>query len=445
MIFLLICFLLVVIRLSFRKLLPWKVISASSVNLAGVLLFIGLGLEFCQDCYDSSVGAVAMVVVFYFFLIIGELLARRVKLDHEGWANLGDRLRNKAKIRHGLLILVVVYVLLSFAPVLTSGESIGEQFESRWMASGLEERSANLVEYLYGYSSRSQVDALVIGIRSQLDGFWYLGLGVASLVSPFLTYFLLIVLIFGTFLTSGGSRSFLGTNIMMLALLWLQTVNPKKKIITIVVISLVAIGLLISMDILLLGRQGREASGGLSERVKRTLSADFAYGGFGLELASRARPATFDVAIDYLARLFLMPVPRVLWSGKYTVGPNWEMTEAYFGTSLYRIGSIRLFTPLGEALFYFGYMGLVLVPFLFGFTTALLERIYLTSPTYRGLLVQVYVYAVFAMRQSFWTLFQYLITANFLAIMVLIFVKRSRFSRRAAKVPAHFIKANHRL
>jgi len=154
-------------------------------------------------------------------------------------------------------------------------------------------------------------------------------------------------------------------------------------------------------------------------RVERNLKDDFAYGGFGLDFATHARPASFDTGLDYLGRLLVGPVPRVFWSGKPVVDPNWEMTENYWGTSLASVGFIRLFTPLGEAIFYFGYLGLVLIPLLYGFTVSWLERLYSSSPAYRGLLAQVYVWAFLGMRHTFWNLFGALVVTNFLLLLTL--------------------------
>ena len=69
------------------------------------------------------------------------------------------------------------------------------------------------------------------------------------------------------------------------------------------------------------------------------------------------------------------------------------MTEWYTGVPYYVYRSIWLFTPLGEALFYMGYVGILIIPFLYGLTTVYLERIYLQSSAYRGLLAHLYIWS----------------------------------------------------
>jgi hypothetical protein len=169
--------------------------------------------------------------------------------------------------------------------------------------------------------------------------------------------------------------------------------------------------------------------------VGRSLQTDFAYGGLGLEFATNARPASLAISLNYLERLVVMPVPRVLWPGKPVVDPNWEMTENYRGAFIDSVGSISLFTPLGEAVFYFGYWGLVIVPLLYGFTVSWLERLYSTSSAFSGLLAQVYVWAFLGMRHTFFNLFTALVVGNFVILVVLFLARLFWLPRRKSVAP----------
>jgi hypothetical protein len=163
------------------------------------------------------------------------------------------------------------------------------------------------------------------------------------------------------------------------------------------------------------------------------LKTDFAYGGLGLKVGMAARPESLDRGIDYLVRMAVQPVPRGLWPDKPNINPNQVLTEFYFGRSLEDVGVVLLFTPLGEALFNFGFFGIVLVPFLYGFTAVLLERFYSTSKVYKGLLIQVYLWAFLGMRLTYANLFATLVAENFVLISMLVaatfFVARSRRNR----------------
>jgi hypothetical protein len=92
-----------------------------------------------------------------------------------------------------------------------------------------------------------------------------------------------------------------------------------------------------------------------------------------------------------------------------------------------------LFTPLGEALIYFGYMGILVVPFLYGFMVVLLERLCLTSAAYLGLWAQVYIWAFVCMRLTFFNLFSVLIAANFTLLCMLFIGARLISKRRVAR------------
>jgi len=170
----------------------------------------------------------------------------------------------------------------------------------------------------------------------------------------------------------------------------------------------------------LLGRQGQVISINFFESINRVLYSDFAYGGKALEIATMTRPPTLETGIDYIVRLMGMIVPRILWPSKPIIDPNWEMTEVFKGTTLARSGTISLFTPLGEALFYFGYIGLIIVPFLYGFTTTFLERIYLTSKCFWGLLAEVYIWSFLGMRHTYYNLFTILVVGRLVVIILII-------------------------
>jgi hypothetical protein len=69
------------------------------------------------------------------------------------------------------------------------------------------------------------------------------------------------------------------------------------------------------------------------------------------------------------------------------------------------------------------------IPFLYGFVTILLERLYLTSNAYVGLLAQVYIWAFVSMRLTFFNLFAVLIAGN-LTVLCMLFVGAHLISKR---------------
>jgi hypothetical protein len=166
-------------------------------------------------------------------------------------------------------------------------------------------------------------------------------------------------------------------------------------------------------DLLLNGRQGIVVTDSIQTRIERTIEKDFAFGGLGVDLARLVGPGGFERGQVYAEKLLTLPIPRILYPEKFTVDPNLEMTEAYTGNLIAKTGTIILFTPIGEALFYLGYFGLIIIPFFYGFIIQFLSRIYSSSRIFVGLLAQVYIWAFLGMRLSFWNVYGELFVLNF--------------------------------
>lgn len=411
---------LIIIRLLFARAMPWRPVSVTTFNLAGVLLFVVLGVAL--EGYGDPTLNMLILVGFYLSLVVGEFMACGVVLDKRGFGVLGKNLFDNHSVRVVLFGVFFLFSLLPWINIFASGTSPLALYLKTWANNGVEERSQRLIEYYYLQSTVSGIRALVVALQRQMMGFWYLSIGVVAVWRYRVALIVLVINTCATFLLSGGARSGGMISIGVFALVWLLS-QKRRHLMTYLFIILLFIASLLILDALLQGRSGREATGTLFDRVERTLEADFAYGGIGLRLGAFARQATLETAFDYIVRLVTLPVPRSLYPSKSIVDPNWEMTEAYHGASLSRLGSITLFTPLGEALYYFGYPGIIVIPFLYGFTTRMLERLYLTSPTYRGLLAQVYVWSFLGMRHTYWNLFSALIVVNLVMLCMLLLGK----------------------
>lgn len=95
------------------------------------------------------------------------------------------------------------------------------------------------------------------------------------------------------------------------------------------------------------------------------------------------------------------------------------MTEWYTGVPYYVYRSIWLFTPLGEALFYMGYVGILIIPFLYGLTTVYLERIYLQSSAYPPV-AHLYIWSFLCMRLTFFNLFSAFGCPHFVVLLFIV-------------------------
>ena len=412
MIFLELTGVLLLIRLCFLKVLPWRLLSVSTINLVGVLVFIGLGVEY--DRFSDPQQSVAIVSAFYLFLLVGELFGKKIGINRTSLFAFGSRLVKNRGVRLFFLLLFVFYIVYPLLVVLASEGSVVEKVVATWTQSGVAERSQRLIEKAYATEGGGALNSVL----TQLMGFWYLSIGVVSIRSKGVAYLGLVLNVFTKLVISGGNRSEVMLAVGLLLVVWVMA-NRRHLFLILSALLIVSVSGLFLMDVLLKGRQGLTSQETLSERVDQTLRQDFAYGGLGLSFAMNARPATLELGMNYLFRMVVLPVPRLFWPAKPDLDPNIEMTEAHVGRSFSRIGSVFLFTPLGEGIFYFGYLGLLLIPFLYGLTVSLLEKVYSSSPVLRGLLAQVYLWAFLGMRHTYWNLFSALLVLNFLLILSL--------------------------
>lgn len=430
MTFAVVLLLILLTRQMWRHVLPWRLISVSTINLAALLVFIGLGLEYMY-LTETYLG-LFMVLVFYQFLLFGEYLGNLIKVNHISWSRLGNWFNRNFCARIIFFLVFWIYCLMPLVTVLIKGQSIPGLLANTWASYGVTDRATRLVEGIYARREENGTLALLRGIEQQLVGFWYLAIGIVWSLKPRMAIVGLLIYLFGQLLISGGARSGIFIAIGMIVILrFLSGGNEVKSLFRwdrIILIFIIAIGSLLMLDYLLMGRSGLVATGTVSERISRVLQKDFALGGLGIDFATHTRPPTIETGVDYLFRLLTNPVPRALWPTKYIVDPNLEMTEQYTGMGIESVRTIYLFTPIGEALFYFGYVGLLIIPMMYGFLTTLLERIYRTSPVYGGLLAQVYVWAFLAMRHTFWNLWSALVVVNFLLLVFLFFLKTFFFT-----------------
>lgn len=407
--------------------------TAIQFTLLGTVLFVWLGVLLSDE---SIVYGVVLATAFTAALLAGFWLATRLPIDEAKWRRTGSELLNTPAVAVTLGVLVLSYAALPIFRTVLAGGSLVETAVLTWTSNGVAERSRALIER--SYSTPSGIDALLGGIERQLEGFWYLSLGL-FVRHPLLVLAGLLSYAVAQVSGSDGSRTLVAVAVVVPALLWLM--NSRRRLAArVAVLAVLGLALVILLDVLVAGRQGKEAEGALAERVYRSISRDFAYGGLALQITPSAGAQDYGGALAYLGRIAAQPIPRVLWPGKSSANPNLELTQSYEAQSVDALGSIRLFTPLGEGLFYLGYVGVVAIPFLYGLTVRLLERIYSTSPLFQGLLAQLWIWAFLGMRLTYFNLFGFVVAANtvvLLALWTLGTYRRAQISRASGRRPFH--------
>jgi len=262
-IFLAICFSLIGLRIVFSRILPLRLLSVSTYSLAGILLFIGLGLEF-NRFYDPWL-SVLIINIFYLFFLVGELAGKKIRINTRQFAALGEWALRRSLWRNALLVIFVVYIVLPFLQVLFSGVSPRELLMNTWTTSGIAERSQSLVDHLFGQASSAN---LLKSLLTQLTGAWYLSIGIALVYFRKLSFAGLVFYVFVQLMVSTGSRSGVMIAVGLVVTLWIR-VKRRRSLAVIVILVLIGVGAFVAMDALLLGRGGMIAEGSLFDREGR--------------------------------------------------------------------------------------------------------------------------------------------------------------------------------
>ena len=407
---------LVAMRLLAKPWVPLRALSVSSANLAGVALFGLLGVVL--DAGDDVWRNVGIVLLAYGAVLLGEAAGSRLRINEPRWRRVGAVLADVGLSRWALTLFAVLYIAL---PVMRTGSEgqLANMIKDSLAFGSTGAYTETVIEQNYAQATRPRSEAAAAGLVAQLPGFFLLAVGSIFIRYRRLAYLLLLGSAALDFVVSFGGRTTLMIGLGIPVILALTRLRGRWRV------FLLGGGLIVGA-LLLLGalrhaRSGAYTRVSVSNEIARTLTIDFAYGGRGLRFLHLDVGASLHKGFAYVGRMVIMPVPRSLWPTKPIVDPNWEMTEAFLGKSLAKAGSITLFTPLGEALFYFGRFGLILVPFAYGLLSTGLERLFLTSKVFSALFAQVLIWSFLCWRLTFWNLFGQLVVGN-LAVLLFLWV-----------------------
>jgi hypothetical protein len=394
--------------------LPLRLLSVSTANLAGVALFVLLGVVF-QGGDDVWV-KVGIVLLAYGALLIGETVGSRLRIDESRWRRAGAVIIEQRLARRALALFAVLYIALPLARTGSEGD-LATRIKDVWELGGAREYAEATVQQNYAQATRPRGEAAAAGLRAQLPGLFLLAAGVIFARSRRLAYIVLCADACLGFVFSFGGRTGLMVGLGIPMVLFLGRLRRRWG--ALVLGGAIALAALLLLGVLRQARSGGYTQASLPDQVMNTLSVDFAYGGLGLEFLHLDAGSSLRKGLVYLGRMVIMPVPRSFWPSKPIVDPNWEMTEAFFGGTLAGVGVLRLFTPLGEALFYFGKFGLFLIPFGYGLLGTSLERLYRASKAFSALFAQLLIWSFLCWRLTLWNLFGAVVVGNLTVLLLL--------------------------
>lgn len=421
---------LLILRVLASRRLGWRLVSVGSANLLGITLFVATGVFF-----GGQIGAwsgVALLVLMYASVLLGELLGvscfsrLAVRLDALCEHSVGRR-----RLRVGAVLFVVLFLAVSLVALLRAPAKVMATVSTVWGSDVSAQYSEETIDALFAQAPRPRLKSLLIAVNTQLQGLFLLATGFAAARSRnglFVILFLGAVL---QFLGSGGGRTpfFLAFGVLVAVALD----GLRRKGVALLAGLMIATAALLALGYLREARSGQVVSGSVVDQIAATLQSDFSYGGRGLWIGQVHRGSLAGGAL-YLGRIAGMAVPRSLWPSKPTQDPNWEMTEAEEGKDLRDVNAVNLFTPLGEALFYFGPVGLVIVPLLYGGLSAGLERAYGRHRAFAVLRAHVVLWAFLAWRLTLWNLVGALVIGN-AAVLGALLVSATLMDPRGAEGP----------
>jgi hypothetical protein len=417
---------MVILRVMASRWLGRRLVSVANANLLGVILFVMTGIAL-ERRVDTVRGASTVLVVYCGVLVGGcvgsawfSRAARRLAKGCETWTRRAGAGRRAAMFAAGFLAVGAVQLLRGPGGALGSLGSV-------WKRDATAEYASGVIEANYAQANRSRFASLLTAVTAQAWGLFLLASGVVGTKSRPLLYSLLFLGAVLQLLMSGGGRTPFFLAFGILAAVFLGRFRRARA-------ALVAMGLvggiaLLALGYLREGRSGQESDAGVLDQIGATIRQDFSYGGMGVTI-SDVHDGSLGEGGLYLLRMGGVIVPRSLWPSKPIKDPNWEMTEAFVGAELRDAGSISLFTPVGEALFYFGWAGLIVVPLLYGILSSGMEQLYLRPDALEPLRAQTVVWTALAWRLTLWNLFSALVILNAATLTWLVLKSRAAAAGR---------------
>ncbi|MHB0999825.1 MAG: hypothetical protein ACYC27_11330 [Armatimonadota bacterium] len=148
--------------------------------------------------------------------------------------------------------------------------------------------------------------------------------------------------------------------------------RPSRHVITIQIIAIISIIVILSswISYARINRMGFE--------VNTNVIYDTVLNDIGSSIVDATSCISSDIHGDmyeFMSALIAAPIPRYFWENKPSMLYNIKMTELLTGNLVGRGNSIRTTTIIGEAWYYGGWLGLLLIPFMLGLFCQVFENI----------------------------------------------------------------------
>jgi hypothetical protein len=416
--YLLLCGLIILIRWIFLRILPFRMISVVTAVTIGFLLFFATTvLRYLNNLHIPIILYSFLVCLGYVSFLVGIILAR-------SWLKTSRPVNELKTPRQGISTIAVVYCLLwvgfSFIRFLQGGGLSGVK-SILFGGVALANQIQQIGEQAQHVTGLSILNILTIIGTSVFICLWII-LFMKMPKRAILLY--LLLLLFQS--VDYFSRTGLLGRVSVPILAWITIYRPSKRRLAIFLTSFIIV-VLTFFSWYAATRVGQTYSL-TSKTVVSDTMRDAGDSGVRatIILASKLR----GDSLSYMESMLEFLIPRSIWKGKLALQFNYEMTWLLTGRTIGNGTSVLTSTMLGEAWYYFGWMGTIWIFLMFGFFAYSFERFLTMHILLVGLAFNLIFDALVQIRSTFLTFFQNGVISVLIGVIVLFVLDSSIFGRR---------------
>jgi hypothetical protein len=395
-----------IVTLGFLLVLLWSRHSRSipfvELPVLTLAFFIFIAIPCAHWLPDISVSGQGYYIwgvpVWYGSLLVGAVIGRWAGLamgpaGHVAAVDMSNHRRVQAALNS---VVIVLTLLLLLQPVLQTGSlgRIWQQWTSGDALHGyLDNYSANLQSSAAGEHAAADTGEAILNIafliawgdlhkRRRRAAAWLWAARVVLALSGYLGRSSLLMLVLLPFVAE-----------------YLDGHVATRKLSKVLVLTIAA-----SLIIMVGGQSLRMGFGlrpglGSTAAIGKTFEADVRPFAYGMDVRESTLRGPAD---EYVWALLTAGVPRAVWRTKPWVATNAELTQILTGSSIGRGTAILTFTVAGEAWYYFGDWGPVVLFFMFGFIAVMTSTFLAKCGSIFGMLRSYVLFTMaFLMRSTF--------------------------------------------
>lgn len=395
-------------RLLFAPFLPLDLLAISTPITIGFIAFLGLGVLAYSDVLrvNTTQFSFYIWISYVSFLVGATLLSSRKRVTD---SVIKMRAPNRQLVRLAL-IYCILYVLIEII-VLQSKGGVPQILSVLFGGTAHREYVASL-----NITTRFSEGLGLSAILEMLSFYLFMALWVIVFIRNPRVALLLYTLHVIAFMAEYFSRSGLLAKLSVPYLAYMAFYRPNWRSLS-VQLGVVVVATLVFFSWNAAIRLGQDYELSFEQVVTDTLS----HAGGSVVPASQI--AHYNLRGDpneYIISMMTFLIPRALWESKPLIQYNAEITYLLTGRWVGDGTSIVTSTMLGEAWYFFGWIGMMILMMFFGMTAQFLERLLVHRPLTIGLFFLMWFSAFAQVRSTYLTFFQYAVILTGVSILLIL-------------------------